>query len=112
MKTSSGHSKTGKDSKSKVKTLDEVFPVSDAEILSNWTSLASFIKNVEGAKWDTAKSTALKLLDDDKAAEYVSTQRKKYTGVSADTDSKSKEPTQQVLSLKLIHNLNKSSLLS
>lgn len=52
-------------------TLEEILSLSDDELLSNWSRLASLIKSYEGIPWDEARPKAIDLLRFEKATDYV-----------------------------------------
>lgn len=61
--------------KSHVFTLEENLVLTNEELTSNWSKLASFIYSYENGTWDNAKAKAGELLTTKKAFEYIDTVR-------------------------------------
>lgn len=59
----------------KVYTLDENLVLTNEELTSNISKLASLIRSYEGGEWDAARTKAGQLLKDKEAIEYIETVR-------------------------------------
>lgn len=57
--------------KTSTQTLSEVLGKTDEQILSNWASLGSLIKNFENVSWQNASKMARELLRDGNAMDYI-----------------------------------------
>ena len=57
--------------KTSTQALNEVLSKTDEELLANWASLASLIKNYEKIDWQKASSMARELLRDGNAMDYI-----------------------------------------
>ena len=73
-------------------TLEEILSLSNDELMSNWSKLASLIKSYEGISWDEARPKAIDLLRYGKAADYIGQVRDIVSGKLA---VKKDEPIQQ-----------------
>lgn len=56
---------------SSVFTLEEILTLTNDELVSNWTKLASLVRAYEGIEWEVAKRKALDMLKDDEAVQYI-----------------------------------------
>lgn len=73
-------------------TLEEILSLTNDELLSNWSRLASLIKSYEGIPWDVARPKAIDLMQYGKAVDYIAQVR---DIVSGKVVVKKEEPIQE-----------------
>lgn len=73
-------------------TLEEILSLTNDELLSNWSRLASLIKSYEGIPWDAARPKAIDLMQYGKAVDYIAQVR---DIVSGKVVVKKEEPIQE-----------------
>lgn len=61
-------------------TLEEILSLTNDELLSNWSRLASLIKSYEGIAWEEARPKAIDLMQYDKAVDYITQIRNIVSG--------------------------------
>ena len=61
-------------------TLEEILSLTNDELLSNWSRLASLIKSYEGIPWDVARPKAIDLMQYGKAVDYIAQVRDIVSG--------------------------------
>lgn len=78
-------------------TLEEILSLSNDELMSNWSRLASLIKSYEGIPWDEARTKAIDLLRFGKATDYIGQVRDIVSGkiISGTITVKEDKPIQQ-----------------
>lgn len=83
-------------------TLEEILALTNDELTSNWSRLASLIKSYEGIPWDEARPKAIDLIRFGKATDYIQQVRDLVSGkivveknepVKEEPPSKKKKPT-------------------
>lgn len=78
-------------------TLEEILSLTNDELLSNWSRLASLIKSYEGIPWDKARPKAIDLMQYGKAIDYIAQVRDIVSGkvFVEKEESIQKEPEQK-----------------
>lgn len=61
-------------------TLEEILSLTNDELLSNWSRLASLIKSYEGIAWEEARPKAIDLMQYGKAVDYITQVRDIVSG--------------------------------
>lgn len=61
-------------------TLEEILSLTNDELLSNWSRLASLIKSYEGIAWEEARPKAIDLMQYGKAVDYITQIRNIVSG--------------------------------
>ena len=82
--------------------LKEILERSDEELTSNWSRLASLIKNYEKMAWRDAQKLASQLIKDGKAGKYVADVRKKISSKKSKGKTGKKSNTKKEKQAKVI----------
>lgn len=90
---------------------DEIIVLTNEELTSNWSRLATLVRAYEKCTWDEAKAKALKMLGNDTAIAYIESVRKHPNGKPAEEPLKVEEPAKLPRAASSVYHQNFKRLL-